>query len=190
MIKRMELAFLWFLAAPILLIATVLMLHTRNKLPETVFENLPPIVSSLDTNSHTSSQVLGVQIADMRPLIVEKFLNNTPLEPYAANIVETSDKYQIDYRFIPAIAMKESQAGKAAREGSYNAWGFENGRTNFGSWEEAIDTVGKTIKTRYVDRGLTTPDTIMPVYAPPQVATGGKWAKDVNYFFTKLSSFD
>ena len=103
-------------------------------------------------------------------------------------MVEVADKYDIDYRLIPAIAMKESGAGTAIPESSYNAWGFENGRTRFTSWETAIETVGKTLNKRYITKGMSTPDEIMPVYAPPQMETGGKWAKDINYFYTQMET--
>jgi hypothetical protein len=107
---------------------------------------------------------------------------------YSKQIIEASDKYGIDWRLIPAIAMRESGGGDKARPGSFNAWGFENGRTNFDSWESAIESVAKTLKVRYVDKGMTTPEEIMAVYAPPQLSTGGKWAQDINYFFSKLET--
>lgn len=190
MIKKMELAFLWFFATPILLISSIYILHTKNKPQADFSTNLPALITAVSADNSLAPQVLGVQISDARPYILEKFLKGTPLEAYSSFIIETSDKYNIDYRFIPAIAMKESQGGRTARAGSYNAWGFENGRTNFDSWEGAIENVAKTLKTRYVDKGLSTPEAIMPIYAPPQVSTGGKWAKDINLFFSRMSTLE
>lgn len=187
--KKLVLVFLWFFLAPISLAAVSLLFHQNNK-PFHEEKALPLIISETGNINNQESQVLGVEIKDTRPIIIERFLKNTPLETYSAYLVDVADKYDIDYRLIPAIAMKESGGGRAAPEGSFNAWGFENGRTVFGSWESAIDAVGKTLKTRYIDRGMNTPDEIMPIYAPPQIHTGGKWAQDINSFFSKMNSLE
>ncbi|MBI4037421.1 glucosaminidase domain-containing protein [Candidatus Curtissbacteria bacterium] len=187
--KKLVLVFLWFFLAPISLAVVSLLFHQNNKpIPKEKF--LPLIVSETVNINHLEGQVLGVEIKDNRPIIIERFLTNTPLEPYSSFLVDVSDKYNIDYRLIPAIAMKETGGGRAAPEDSFNAWGFENGRTVFSSWEGAIDAVGKTLKTRYIDRGMTTPDEIMPIYAPPQLLTGGKWAEDINSYFSQMNSLE
>lgn len=188
MFKKLALVFLWFLLTPLLLITSGILIskNSNNRYP--INQSLPLTFDEKTKINMLSSQVLGVEITDMRPYYVANFLENTPLELYSHFIVQVSDKYGLDYRLIPAIAMKESGGGWKARTGSHNAWGFENGRTNFISWEEAIEIVGRTLKERYIAQGLTTPEAIMPVYAPPQLKTGGKWAKDINFFFSKLEN--
>ncbi|KKP93653.1 MAG: hypothetical protein UR98_C0003G0023 [Parcubacteria group bacterium GW2011_GWA1_36_12] len=84
--------------------------------------------------------------------------------------------------------MKESGGGTASSQVTHNAWGWENGRTNFSSWEYAIETVGRTLKNNYITKGLITPEQIMTVYAPPQIYTGGKWAEDINSFFSQMET--
>ena len=187
MFKKPALIFLWFIATPLVLATSVLSLSTFNKTGKLDFA---ADFSSFEVTATTSldPQVLGVQVNDLRPHIVENFLKGTTLASYSNYIVEVSDKYGLDFRLIPAIAMKESGGGDAVRSNSFNAWGFGNGRSNFNSWEEAIDIVGKTLKEKYVDRGLVTPEQIMPVYAPPQIETGGKWAQDINFFFLKMEN--
>lgn len=182
MVKRLALVFVWLLVAPALLASLIAITLAYQEEP------LPLTAESTNPQNTVEGQVLGVEVTDLRPYQVAKVLKNTVLEPYSFYIIEVSDKYGIDFRLIPAIAMKESGGGNKARADSHNAWGFENGRTNFESWESAIDTVGKTLKERYVAKGLTTPEEIMPVYAPPQMLTGGKWATDVNFFFRKMES--
>lgn len=186
MFKKPALFFSWFILTPLVLAASVLSLARINQVSQ------PDFVANLSQmeikSNEQDTQVLGVQVNDLRPHLVENFLKGTELAGYAEYIVRVSDKYALDFRLIPAIAMKESGGGNAARAGSFNAWGFENGRTNFGSWEEAIDLVGKTLKEKYADKGLVTPEQIMPVYAPPQMFTGGQWAKDINHFFSKMES--
>lgn len=188
MFKKLALVFLWFLLTPLLLLMTGAVAHNEHQ--KTEFQSaFPPIAASqIDIKNNVEGIVISTRINDTRPYIVSNFLKKTELEPYANYMVETADKYDIDFRLIPAIAMKESGGGNAAPEGSYNAWGFENGKTRFTSWESAIDRVGKTLKERYISKGLTTPDLIMPVYAPPAIANGGGWAKDINFFFSKMET--
>lgn len=189
MFKKFGLIFCWFPGSLLLLIATSFYFYSLSHPLQTNNQNGSKIAEDLQSGS-IESAVLGVQIYDKRPFAVSKFLRKTALEQYSSYIVEVSDKYGIDYRFIPAIAMKESGAGRVIVNNSYNAWGFENGRTKFGSWEEAIDTVGKTIKKRYVDKGMDTPDLMMPVYAPPAVENGGGWAEAINNYFERMTGYE
>lgn len=186
--KKIALVISWFAITPIVILTFSILIYQHNKIYSLskVGPQITPQIA-IEPNS-VSAQVLGVQIDDLRSHYVANFLKKTPLEPYANTIVETSDKYDLDYRLVPAIAMKESGGGRAAPTGSYNAWGFENGATRFTSWESAIEIVAKTLKERYIAKGLTTPEEIMPVYAPPQIFTGGKWAQDINFFFSKMES--
>ena len=190
MLKRLGLVFLWFLAAPVTIAALAISLQNQEASKKASISQ--PIIVSNDTVGPNTieGQVLAVKIEDIRPFVVGSFLKNTPLENQSEFMVKTADKYDIDYRLIPAIAMKESGGGNASPSGSYNAWGFGNGSTQFASWEGAIESVAKTLKEKYIDRGMVTPDEIMPVYAPPQMYTGGKWAKDINFFFSQMESLD
>ena len=194
MFKKLGVVFLWFLATPLLLSGLVYYLNNQKTVTNENLNFTTPIVITEEQSSASTSnnviegEVLAIKVIDLRPLIVENFLKGTPLEEYSKTIVDTSDKYNLDYRLIPAIAMKETGGGSTAPEGSYNAWGFGNGKSYFTSWEKAIQSVAKTLKERYADRGLVTPEQIMPVYAPPQIYTGGQWAKDINYFFRQMES--
>ena len=187
MLNRLGLVFLWFLVSPVTIALLAISLQNNGGGKRPLISQ--PIIVSNEAGLNTiEGQVLSVKIDDIRPFIVEDFLKNTPLESHSEFMVKTADKYGIDYRLIPAIAMKETGGGGASPSGSYNAWGFGNGSTQFSSWEGAIESVAKTLKERYIDRGMVTPEEIMPVYAPPQVYTGGKWAKDINSFFVQMES--
>jgi hypothetical protein len=140
-----------------------------------------------------SSQVLGsfssnIKAADARPGIVKQYLEkySSPLLPYSDLIIQLSDKYGLDFRLILAISQCESNLCKKIPAGSFNCWGFENGSTRFISWEQALEQVAKTLKENYIDYGLTTPEKIMPKYAPPSVDKGGPWARCVNTFMEEL----
>src|SRR3990167_6961398 len=85
--------------------------------------------------------------------------HNSSLYDYADKIVEVSDKYQFDYRLLPAIAMQESNLCRVIPDDSHNCWGwgiYGTTVTKFDSYNEAIETVGKGIKENYIDQGLVT----------------------------------
>jgi len=138
----------------------------------------------------TSENVLGDNIffKDARIEIVRQFFEKykSPLEPYAQNVVEDADKYGLDYRLLPAIAMQESNLCQKIIADSYNCWGFGiYGKkvTRFESYPQAIDTVTRTLVNNYVAGGLITPSEIMKKYTP---SNNGSWAYSVNYFMNLL----
>lgn len=127
-------------------------------------------------------------IADGRVANLKAFFRkyNSPLYDYAEKIVEVSDKYQFDYRLLPAIAMQESNLCRVIPENSYNCWGwgiYGSLVTRFSSYDEAIETVAKGLKTEYIDKGLVTASMIMKKYTPP---SQGSWAHGVNTFLRAL----
>ncbi len=128
---------------------------------------------------------------DARIIIIKNYLRkySSPLEDFAPIIVETSDKYSLDYRLLVAIAQQESNLCKRIPENSHNCWGFGiygDKVTRFESYPQALETVAKTLKRKYIDIGLDTPEEIMAKYTPPSIAKGGPWARGVNQFMTDL----
>ncbi len=143
------------------------------------FAALPPV-----------ENVLGDSIIskDARIEMVKQFFAKykSPLEPFASNIVEDADKYGLDFRLLPAIAMQESNLCQKIITDSYNCWGwgiYGKTVTKFESYPEAIDTVTKTLATNYVAGGLNTTEEIMSKYTP---SSDGSWAIGVNYFMNLL----
>ncbi len=129
-----------------------------------------------------------VTVADGRAANLRNFFRqyNSPLFDYAEVLVEVQDKYGIDYRVLPAIAMQESEGCKKIPPGSHNCWGwgiYGDKITTFSSYPEAIETVAKGLKHDYVDRGLYTATAIMERYTP---SSPGTWAFAVNYFLKVL----
>jgi hypothetical protein len=64
---------------------------------------------------------------------------NMPLEGYGAKMIEEAEKNDIDWRLIPAIAIKESTGGKFACD--YNPFGWNSCKVYFESWDKAIEIV-------------------------------------------------
>ena len=127
-------------------------------------------------------------LADGRIANLKQFFrtHNSPLYDHAELIVQTSDKYQFDYRLLPAIAMQESTLCRNIPKNSYNCWGwgiYGTTVTRFSNYEEAIDTVARGIRKNYIDNGLTTATQIMEKYTP---SSNGGWASAVNNFMKAL----
>lgn len=120
---------------------------------------------------------------DRRIAVIKAFFRkyDSPLYEHSRFIVSISDEHGIDYRLIPAIAMQESTACKFIPKDSYNCWGwgiYGNKITRFTSYQHAIETVSKGLKKGYIDKGLKTPEEIMPKYTP---SSKGSWARGVGH---------
>lgn len=125
---------------------------------------------------------------DARVEIVRQFFAKyqSPLEPHAKDVVFYADLYELDFRFIPAIAMQESNLCKKIPEGSNNCWGYGihgSKVKKFKDYEEGIETVTKTLATVYKQKGLESPEEIMSRYTP---SSDGSWARSVTHFMEQL----
>ena len=144
-----------------------------------VFASLPATIPS----------VYGtVESKDARPEIIKNYLTyyKSPLLPYAEILVETADKYELDFRLITAIAQQESNLCKIIPPNTYNCWGWgihSRGTLGFNSYEEGIETVSRGIKEEYIDKGYANPDEIMKKYTP---MSNGSWARGVNQFMAEM----
>lgn len=132
-----------------------------------------------------------VSFQDGRSKIVEEFFQNyhSVLASFAQDFILVADKYQLDFRLLPAIAMQESNGGKKMPEDSFNPFGFGiygSRLIRFQSFEEAIETVALSLRKDYLNQGLATPEEIMTRYTPPSLSKGGAWAKGVSSFMEEL----
>lgn len=128
------------------------------------------------------TEVLGE--VDPRAEILESYLEShkSPLAEHSGKFIEVADKYDLDWRLIPAISGVESTFGKRIPKNSYNAYGWANGKYSFESWDESIEIVGKTLREKYIDRGAPTINRIAKRYAPPS----STWAWKVKFFMVKI----
>jgi hypothetical protein len=132
-----------------------------------------------------------VEAEDGREELVAAFLKryDSPLQPYdhyGKVFVEIADKYGIDFRLLPAIAMQESNLCKSIPPGGYNCLGFgihERGTLAFESFEANFDRAGRELKKNYIDHGLVTPEQIMHKYTP---SSNGSWASSVNQWMAEM----
>lgn len=151
------------------------------------------ILDEIGTSAQTESfESIGmqadIQTSDGRAANLKNFFRkyNSPLYDQAEHIVKISDKYQFDYRLLPAIAMQESTLCQQIPPNSHNCWGwgiYGTTVTSFPSYEEAIETVAKGIREEYINKGFTKASEIMRKYTP---SSQGSWAAAVNKFMISL----
>lgn len=184
----------WFFLAIFTYTATSSLLYITQRKQEiaVVPYRLPVTASSTQPSLGTVAGVsIRIEGIDARQDIVAAFLARytSPLQPYdhfAKFIVDTADKYGVDYRLIPAIMMQESNLCKTIPEGSYNCLGFgvhSRGTLEFNSYEESIDRATRELKQNYIDIGLDTPEKIMTKYTP---GSNGSWAASVNQWIAEM----
>lgn len=126
--------------------------------------------------------------ADARLEIIRQYLEkyNSPLLPYAQNLLDADDKYGLDFRLLVAIAQQESNLCKKAPSNSFNCWGWgvhSRGTLRFSSYPEAIEAVANGLREEYFDKGYTTPEEIMQKYTP---LSPGSWAKGIRQFMSEM----
>lgn len=125
-------------------------------------------------------------ISDPRPDALDAYFKakGMPLAGTGQAMVDAADENGLDWRLLPAIAVRESTGGKAAC--GFNPFGWascKNSTGEFESWEAAIKTVaahlgGNVTSTRRYYGGKDTagklnaynPPTIVPEYTAQVMA--------------------
>lgn len=196
--KRLILIVTFFTITPITLFASVLSLVSisnpqelgKNTISSNGLKDNASGIQVFSSGESSFPSISGDVIADdARPEIIRQYLENhdSPMEPYSKFIVETSDRYNLDFRLLTAIAQKESGLGRAMpSDDCNNAWGYgihSQGTLCFDSWEEGIEIVSKGLKENYVDKGYVTVEQIMKKYAHPDSTT---WAEGVLQYMSNM----
>lgn len=196
--KTLLFAFSWFfLTAGILLagVATVYFWSVPQPAPLAEDEYLETVrISSSQAapvKNVTQESVAEAGVADARVILVQNFLarHNSPLaqeKNFGQVLVDLADKYEVDFRLLPAIAMQESNLCKVTPPESHNCLGLgvhERGTWAFNSYEENFDAAAKILKANYIDKGLTSPVEIMGKYTPK---SNGSWAESVNQWMAEM----
>ncbi len=189
--KKVLLLGLFFFVPPVLLLSSALSLYfissQSGRLNTLSASNQATAYAALPTAENNLVGIIDQK--DARVEIVKSFFNQykSPLEPFAQSIIDSADRYNIDFRLLPAIAMQESNLCKKIKAGSNNCWGFGiygKTLTTFDNYPQAINQVSKTLAANYINKGLKTPDQIMKKYTPTNT---GSWADSVNHFMGVLS---
>lgn len=180
----------WFGVAFITLIFSLLFfVHlSKTRVVEQENQSFKLYAALPQNNIQVSENIIS---SDARSKVIENFFKGygSPLSSLSEIFVKVADKYKLDWRLLPSIAMQESNGGKKVIADSNNPFGYGiyGGQVKkFNSYDEAIERVGRGLREDYLDKGLTTPEQIMPKYTPPSVALGGPWAKGVSSFMEEL----
>jgi len=155
------------------------------------------ILSNFATHLKEPQEKIVVETVDGRTQALAEFIkryNPDLLEKesdFHETLVKIADKHQLDFKLLPAIAMKESGFCKNIPKESYNCLGLgihSKGTWTFDSYEENFDTAARILKKNYIDRGLITPEQIMTRYTPH--SPNGEWARGVNQFMSEIKYND
>ena len=141
-------------------------------------------------SSATFNSTIPQKPEDNRAMVLEKFLQkyDSPLASYAADFVESADRYNLDWRLVASIAGLESTFGKQIPYNSQNAWGWGVYGSNvirFNSWPEGIETISKGLRERYLKEKQESD----PYFIGPTYAASPTWAQRVTFFMNKIAEF-
>ncbi len=135
------------------------------------------VVESLGMNFQNLSNDAVVISLDPRAEKIDAYFAqwDLPLSGHGAGMVAASDKYGIDWRLLPALAMLETTGGKnLCGDGTnLNAFGYGSCQIHFSTFEESFEAVAKTVSgngknTSHLYKGKTVEE-ILEVYNPPEV---------------------
>ncbi|MGB9883385.1 MAG: hypothetical protein ACPLRN_02615 [Microgenomates group bacterium] len=126
---------------------------------------------------------ININQFNIKKLVIRKIFEKyqSPLLGQEKYFVYTCEKYQLDCYLLPSIAGLESTFGKFIYPNSYNPFGWGGGYIIFGSWQEAIDAVGKGLRSHYYNKGATDVWSIGPIYSESPT-----WAQRVDWFMEQF----
>lgn len=160
---------------------------------------ISPTAEAVRIDSDSAGIKAMIKAGDARGQIVANFLkrHNSPLQPYdywGNFLVGLADKYELDFRFLPAIMMEESnlckvtpkttnEAGQTVE--SYNCLGLgvhSRGTWGFPSFEANLEKAAEILKKNYIDQGRTTTRQVAEKYT----ASVDKWTNSVNQWMAEM----
>lgn len=196
MIWKGILLFSWFPVVILFIFVNLFLLNQKKPAPPKLTYNAFPIsVATIQSkNQLGTGQVLAAEITaeDGRVMLLNEFLKGTPMDNLGSMIVSLADKYGVDYRIVPAIAMCESNLGKRIPgKTSFNAWGIgvytgQNTGAKFQDWPQALEWVFQFLHNKFVNKGIVNLQEIGAIWAPPSVEKGHSWANCVETFMRKI----
>lgn len=147
--------------------------------------------ASLDINPQIKEEISVEELRKERAETLNTYFKerSMPLEGTGMTFVLVAEKYGLDWRLLPAIAIRESSGGKAAC--GFNPFGWGSCKLhNFVSYEQAIEALGKNLgganlKTARYYAGKTTKEklyhyngTVVPEYPDEVLAIMDKIETD------------
>lgn len=134
--------------------------------------------SAVLISSSKQGSIAGLQkIGFYKKMAIKKVMEqyNSPMIPSLDAFMVTCEKYSLNCYLLPSIAVLESTFGRFIYPNSYNPFGWGGGYILFENWDEGINTVGKGLRTNYVNKGAETIEQIGKIYSESPT-----WAVRVN----------
>lgn len=160
----------------------------------------PTVNMVADTISFEENSVITAQeevSREDKALAIDNFFTsyNAPLAGYGMKFVKEAEKNGIDWRLLPAIAMRETTGGKQAcknPKAPNNNFGWFSCKKGFSSVDESIEYISMTIggnnknATHY--RNDMTSEQILKKYNPDYIVPG--YSKQVIKIMKMIDSND
>ena len=113
----------------------------------------------------------GVKAPDWRLTRLKQYFrtHRSPLEKVSGQFAAAADRYSLDWRLLPSLAVIESAGGKRYRRN--NIFGWKSGRARFKSLDHAIDYVASRLSESPLYRGKPVSELLQkynparPIYA-------------------------
>lgn len=154
-------------------------------------------LSMTQTNTQSPQEVALQLEREEKAAKIDAYLlkNKMPLAGNGMKMVLAAEKYELDWRMIPAIAVRESTGGRfACKKFPENAWGWHSCKAGLGgSTDAAIDLIAQHLSgnnpntARYYST-KTTPKEILQTYNPPSVVP--TYAAEVMSVMAKIESIN
>lgn len=103
-------------------------------------------IGSLEIDPVTKVEVSVEDVRQEKAKAIDNFFKrrSMPMEGTGKTFVLVAEKYGLDWRLLPAIAVRESSGGKQAC--GFNPFGWGSCKlSNFSSYEQAIESLGKNL---------------------------------------------
>ncbi len=130
-----------------------------------------PTAPNPDAQADAKAKLLKVEADAIDAYFTD---HDMPLAGMGMKMAEEADKNDLDWRLLPAIAVRESTGGKKACSSvKHNAFGWNSCKRGFKSDEEAIETVGRNlggknpVTAHHYDNKTT--KEILNAYNPPSI---------------------
>ncbi len=141
----------------------------------------PPSFISFEQHNKTAALAINaidreIEERKAKAEAIDSYFKNhdMPLAGTGMKMVLEAEKNDLDWRLLPAIAVRESTGGKfACKKVTFSAFGWGSCKINFKSHDQAIETVARNLggnnpKTSHHYDEKTTKE-ILRAYNPPSI---------------------
>lgn len=137
-----------------------------------------------DVSEEDNKEEIKEQIITKKAEAIDNYFKerDMPLAGYGLKMVIEAEKNNLDWRLLPAIAVRESTGGKfACKRVKFSAFGWGSCKINFKSYEESIEIIALNLggNNPRTSRYYANKDTykILQAYNPPTIVL--KYAEQV-----------